>query len=446
MGSATNEDARPTAAAPPPPPPPAAFVFMYIYLTTFLTSGVVAVVAQCVAWLLLRFTARPLYVYTILTPPSLPCCATGEDWSAVACAQCALAAALRRDGGAALGGHARNPRNPSLVTPTMSHGGAAGRMTFKHHADSFYTLPRYRRLNASIVQTFWSVGVALIELNPWVVLKLYGKPQDWGMLPADANALIFPNHHGDTDWLFGWVLAHRSRRLGATKCIMKDTARWLPLFGWSIWFSEYLFLKRDWAADRQRLSEAFDALRSFPVPFWFVMFPEGTRINKDNLKSSQDFCRGKLASGAPPHRYPALKHVLLPKTKGFVAAVQAMRDFVPAVYSVTIASAAGIPDRGFPTMKQLLLVSTMHTVVKEAWLVLRFGRVLYPTYRGPLWGARGLVRAEKQRKSNWPPLMIHERIPLVVPNYNFLRIPLRRLGRRLHGAPPPRAGRRRGPA
>lgn len=170
------------------------------------------------------------------------------------------------------------------------------------------------------------------------------------------HALIISNHRSDLDWLFGWVLAQRVGCLGNTRAVMKKSTKYLPVMGWSMWFSEYIFLERSWAKDESTLKSSFQSLRGFPQPFWLALFVEGTRFTEAKLKAAQEFA---ASSGLPKPR-----NVLIPRTKGFVSAVANLREFVPAVYDVTVAVPKESPA---PTMKRVLSgqPSVVHLHVKR---------------------------------------------------------------------------------
>ncbi|KAK8630327.1 hypothetical protein V6N13_079125 [Hibiscus sabdariffa] len=80
------------------------------------------------------------------------------------------------------------------------------------------------------------------------------------------------------------------------------------------------------------------------MPFWLIIFVEGTRLSPDKLLEAQAFASSK--------GYPIPKNVLIPKTKGIVTAVQNLRSFVPAIYDVTIAVPKNQPY--FPTLLTFL--------------------------------------------------------------------------------------------
>ncbi|XP_021893331.1 1-acyl-sn-glycerol-3-phosphate acyltransferase 2-like [Carica papaya] len=121
------------------------------------------------------------------------------------------------------------------------------------------------------------------------------------------HALVICNHKSDIDWLVGWVLAQRSGCLGSALAVMKKSSKFLPVIGWSMWFSEYLFLERSWAKDESTLKSGLQRLKDFPQPFWLALFVEGTRFTQAKLLAAQEYA---ASTGLPIPR-----NVLIPRTK-----------------------------------------------------------------------------------------------------------------------------------
>ncbi|KAL8147264.1 hypothetical protein AgCh_004839 [Apium graveolens] len=169
-------------------------------------------------------------------------------------------------------------------------------------------------------------------------IQLYTDPETFKLMGKE-HALVICNHKSDIDWLVGWILAQRSGCLGSALAVMKKSSKFLPVIGWSMWFSEYLFLERSWAKDENTLKLGFQRLRDFPHAFWLALFVEGTRFTQAKLLAAQEY--------ASSMGLPAPRNVLIPRTKGFVTAVTHMRPFVPAVYDVTLAIPKNSPP---PTM------------------------------------------------------------------------------------------------
>ncbi|XP_051152570.1 1-acyl-sn-glycerol-3-phosphate acyltransferase 2-like [Andrographis paniculata] len=199
----------------------------------------------------------------------------------------------------------------------------------------------YRRINREVAELLWLELVWLVDWWAGVKIELYTDSETFKLMGKE-HALVICNHRSDIDWLVGWVLAQRSGCLGSTLAVMKKSSKLLPVIGWSMWFSEYLFLERNWAKDESTLKSGLQRLRDFPLPFWLALFVEGTRFTQAKLLAAQEYAS---STGLPIPR-----NVLIPRTKGFVSAVAHMRSFVPAIYDVTVAIPKSSPQ---PTMLRL---------------------------------------------------------------------------------------------
>lgn len=191
------------------------------------------------------------------------------------------------------------------------------------------------------MELLWSELVWLMDWWAGVQIRAYMDLETWKHMGKE-HALLISNHRSDIDWLVGWVLAQRVGCLGSTRAVMKKSTKFLPVLGWSMWFSEYIFLERSWAKDETTLKSSFQSLRGFPRPFWLALFVEGTRFTEAKLQAAQEFA---ASAGVPVPR-----NVLIPRTKGFVSAVSNLHTFVPAVYDITVAVPKGSPS---PTMLRL---------------------------------------------------------------------------------------------
>lgn len=177
-------------------------------------------------------------------------------------------------------------------------------------------------------ELLWLELVWVVDWWAGVKIQLYTDRETWQLMGKE-HALVISNHKSDIDWLVGWILAQRSGCLGSTLAVMKKSSKFLPVIGWSMWFSEYLFLERSWAKDESTLKSGILRLKDYPLPFWLALFVEGTRFTQAKLLAAQEYA---ASTGLPVPR-----NVLIPRTKGFVSAVSHMRSFVPAVYDVTVA-------------------------------------------------------------------------------------------------------------
>ncbi|GAV59027.1 Acyltransferase domain-containing protein [Cephalotus follicularis] len=200
----------------------------------------------------------------------------------------------------------------------------------------------YRKINKVVAELLWLELIWLIDWWAAVKVKVYTDAETFQLLGKE-HALLICNHRSDVDWLVGWVLAQRSGCLGSALAIMKKEAKFLPIIGWSMWFSDYVFLERSWSKDENTLKSGFKWLEDYPMPFWLALFVEGTRFTQAKLLAAQEFSASR--------GLPVPRNVLLPRTKGFVSAVSHMRSFVPAIYDFTVAVPQNQPS---PTMLRIL--------------------------------------------------------------------------------------------
>ncbi|XP_031114050.1 1-acyl-sn-glycerol-3-phosphate acyltransferase 2-like [Ipomoea triloba] len=200
----------------------------------------------------------------------------------------------------------------------------------------------YRTINKEVVEILWLQPVWLFDWWANIKIQLYIDPETYKLMGKE-HALFISNHRSDIDWLVGWVLAQRAGCLGYALAVIKKAISYIPVLGWSMWFSSYIILERRWAKDESTLKAGFQELKNFPRPFWLALFPEGTRFTQAKLRAAQEY--------AASAGLPVPKNVLIPRTKGFVLAVNQLRSFVPAIYNMTVAIPKTEPA---PTMLRML--------------------------------------------------------------------------------------------
>ena len=189
----------------------------------------------------------------------------------------------------------------------------------------------FRRVNRWCAGTWWG----------WCALgaeKLY--EIDFVMtgddVPVGENAILLLNHQEMTDIVVTFTLARAKKRVGDLKWFVKDILKYTPGVGWGMLFLDCLFIKRNWTNDRDKIHRVFEKILKYRVPLWVMLFAEGTRITPAKLERSRKYAVEK------GHMKP-LEHLLLPRTKGFVATTQALRGHLDAVYDVTIGYVDGVP-------------------------------------------------------------------------------------------------------
>ena len=183
--------------------------------------------------------------------------------------------------------------------------------------------PLFRRVNRWCANTWWGLCVLWLENVNGIEFIATGDE-----MRETEDALLTVNHRGMADILSLFTLGYRKGRLGDMKWFVKDILKYVPGVGWGMLFLDCIFLKRDWTADRSKIFGTFETLKAHRVPFWLVLFSEGTRLTPSKLARSQAYAREKKS------KIP--QHVMIPRTKGFVASVLGLGSSVDAVYDVTI--------------------------------------------------------------------------------------------------------------
>jgi 1-acyl-sn-glycerol-3-phosphate acyltransferase len=195
----------------------------------------------------------------------------------------------------------------------------------------------FRRVNWFFADRYWAYLVHGVEKLNRIEVTITGDP-----LPPHENALLMPNHQNIADIPVLMSLAARYHRLGDMKWFVKDIIKYVPGPGWGMLFLDCIFLKRNWANDRAKIEQAFHSIIQNKVSIWVISFLEGTRITPPKLKKSQEYAKKR--------NLPVTDHVMVPRTKGFVASVIGLREHLHAVYDITI----GYPE-GIPSLWQMML-------------------------------------------------------------------------------------------
>jgi 1-acyl-sn-glycerol-3-phosphate acyltransferase len=228
----------------------------------------------------------------------------------------------------------------------------------------------FRRFNSWCANAWWGTCVVAAERLNGTRLVVTG-----ATVPSGENALVVANHQQMPDITAIMAFARSYKRLGDLKFFVKSTIKWVPGIGWGMQFIGCPFIRRNWHRDRETIARTFQTMVEERIPTWLVSFVEGTRLTEDKLAASQAYAREHGL--AVPH------HVLVPRTKGFVASVEGLRRHIGAVYDLTI----GYVD-GVPTLWQYIKgsVRTIHVHVRRfpieevprleeelrAWLLERF--------------------------------------------------------------------------
>ncbi|KAL5292867.1 AGPAT3.2 family protein [Megaselia abdita] len=187
----------------------------------------------------------------------------------------------------------------------------------------------YRKLNRYIGIVFFNHVLFISEWWSRSRLTLYISKEDKEHLGKE-HCIALVNHHFDGDWMFLVRQASKFNGIvGNCRAFAKKPLRYYPVIGWFFYFNEYIFLERSFEKDQQHIKESVEEkLENSPDPIIMCLFPEGTRYTHKKHLKSVEYARS--------HNLTPLKHLLIPKTKGFIAVMKAARGKKCAIYDYTL--------------------------------------------------------------------------------------------------------------
>ncbi|XP_052832350.1 1-acyl-sn-glycerol-3-phosphate acyltransferase epsilon isoform X2 [Octopus bimaculoides] len=163
------------------------------------------------------------------------------------------------------------------------------------------------------------------------LLHLYGDVD--ALFSKPENIIYISNHQSTVDWIVTNMLAVRQGMIGHIRYILKDSLKFLPMYGFYFRQHGCIYVKRDgkFSKNQHTIERVLNRLKNENTPVWMVVFPEGTRFNpckQDVIQKSKEFAKER---GLHPYEY-----VLTPRMRGFKTGIDHLRDHVDAVYDITI--------------------------------------------------------------------------------------------------------------
>lgn len=194
-----------------------------------------------------------------------------------------------------------------------------------------FSKPAFRAMNRWCAAQIWGWWAHMAEETNGIDVVFSGDP-----LPGPENALVLPNHQSISDVMVLLCLARRTGRIGDLKWFVKDPIKWIPGPGWGMHFLDCVYVKRDWTKDEGNIRRLFAKYREEDIPLALVSFLEGTRSTPTKQAEAVAYARAR--------GLPEPKHVLVPRTKGFLATMLGLREHLDAIHDVTIRYPGGVPS------------------------------------------------------------------------------------------------------
>ncbi|KAI5943817.1 1-acyl-sn-glycerol-3-phosphate acyltransferase epsilon isoform X1 [Manis javanica] len=194
----------------------------------------------------------------------------------------------------------------------------------------------YQTVDDRLYRTYQSMVLFFFENYTGVQILLYGD------LPENKENIIYlANHQSTVDWVIAGVLAVRQNALGHVRYVLKDQLKWLPLYGCYISQHGGIYVKRSTKFNEKEMKKKLQRYVDAGTPMYLVIFPEGTRYNpelKKVISASQAY--------AAQEGLAVLKHVLTPRIKATHVAFGSMKNYLDAIYDVTVAFEGTVDDKG----------------------------------------------------------------------------------------------------
>ena len=140
--------------------------------------------------------------------------------------------------------------------------------------------------------------------------------------------ILIANHQIYTDWLYLWWIAYTNGLHGRLYIVLKESLRRIPVIGWGMQFSQFIFMKRNWEQDKPNMAKHLQKLNKSSSPMWLLLFPEGTNLAPSTRKNSKKW--------AAKNGIPDMQHQLLPRSTGLRFCLQELRGTVEYLYDCTI--------------------------------------------------------------------------------------------------------------
>ena len=157
-------------------------------------------------------------------------------------------------------------------------------------------------------------------------------------LDFPSRLILIANHQIYTDWLYLWWIAYCNDMHGRLYIVLKESLKKIPVLGWGMQMSQFIFLKRNWEQDRPHMASALQKLNKATEPMWLLIFPEGTNLAPSTREKSKAFAQ---KSGIKD-----MQHTLLPRATGLRFIIEELKGTTEYIYDCTVAY-EGVPRGQF---------------------------------------------------------------------------------------------------
>ena len=204
--------------------------------------------------------------------------------------------------------------------------------------------------SSAVLRTWFSIFMGHLEHFGGLTLQLTGDA-----FHPNESALVICNHRSWADTVVIYSLARQVRMHGDVKFLAKRPLLLFPIYGFAGWILDVvIFIKRQSTSAGRRMTKVFSNLtdpRRERAPYWLISYLEGTRFTREKREKAIQFAKDR--------NLKVLDQLLQPRTKGFIATVQALRGNATAVYDITIGYQESDKREMSPTFKEMYFLASM---------------------------------------------------------------------------------------
>ncbi|XP_037035636.1 1-acyl-sn-glycerol-3-phosphate acyltransferase delta-like [Bradysia coprophila] len=187
----------------------------------------------------------------------------------------------------------------------------------------------YRRIGYYLIYSLLSQSVFFADWWSGSKLYLYCDEEVRKRYLGKEHTLWLMNHSYEIDFVIGGMMWDNVGALGNCKAYVKKIISYFPTLGWGWKFAEYIFLERSFEKDKQIIERQINEILDYPYPVLLLFYAEGTRFTEKKHEASVKF--------AQERGMPALKHHLIPRTRGFTTSLPTLRKKFTAILDFNIA-------------------------------------------------------------------------------------------------------------
>ena len=135
--------------------------------------------------------------------------------------------------------------------------------------------PKYRPwFNTYVRYTKAQFSILLATVTQWfspTTIRVSGDKSMRGRIAATKDGrlvtrfedriVLIANHQIYTEWLYLWWIAYTSGKHGSIYIILKESLKYIPVFGPGMMLYGFIFMARNWATDQARLAYRLQKLK-----------------------------------------------------------------------------------------------------------------------------------------------------------------------------------------